>query len=100
MHCSYVAQGRPDLGHAVTILARAMKQPNEADWEALKRVGRYLKGPPFGVWSSTHSRFRIAWRPFATQTTPGTRSVVRADRVWLSSGVGISLSTGVQPSRL
>jgi hypothetical protein len=41
----YLANGsRPDICYAVNSLARKMQQPSVTDWEATKRVIRYLKG--------------------------------------------------------
>ena len=43
---SYLAQGRMDTQYTVKELSRAMAAPAEADWEKLKRPGRYLAGKP------------------------------------------------------
>ena len=39
---NYLAQDRSDIGFAVKELSRRMSEPTEADWEALKKLGRYL----------------------------------------------------------
>ena len=46
MRAAYLAQDRPDLGHAVKNLARKMVAPTEASLTDLKRLGRYLKKYP------------------------------------------------------
>ena len=40
----YLAQDRTDIGYAVKELSRRMAEPREADWDRLKRFGRYLIG--------------------------------------------------------
>jgi len=41
---------RPDISHAVGVLARHMSAPTEAHWSAARTVLRYLKGTiSFGV---------------------------------------------------
>lgn len=35
---------RPDITACISILSRKVAQPNEEDWNELKRVIRYLKG--------------------------------------------------------
>lgn len=48
MRAAYLAQDRPDIGHAVKNLARRMVQPTEASLTDLKRLIRYLiKYPDF-----------------------------------------------------
>ena len=44
MRASYLAQDSPDLSEAVKSLARYMKEPNQAHFSRLKRLGRFLKG--------------------------------------------------------
>merc|ERR1712002_1339778 len=39
---NYLAQDRVDIGYPVKELCRKMSKPTVADWEALKRLGRYL----------------------------------------------------------
>jgi hypothetical protein len=39
---NYLAQDRADIGFAVKELCRCMSKPCKSDWEALKRLGRYL----------------------------------------------------------
>ena len=46
MRASYLSQDRSDICDTVKILARKMKEPNEADMGDLKRLGRFLKGKP------------------------------------------------------
>ena len=46
---NYLAQDRPDLQFAVKEVARRMAVPKEGDWQALKRIGRYLVGAPRAV---------------------------------------------------
>ena len=41
---NYLAQDRTDIQFAVKELARRMSKPDEEDWKALKRLGRYLVG--------------------------------------------------------
>ena len=43
MRASYLAQDCPDLSETVKTLARYMKEPNEAHFGRLKRLGRFLK---------------------------------------------------------
>ena len=43
MRAAYLAQDRPDLGHAVKNLARKMVSPTEASMSDLKRLVRYVK---------------------------------------------------------
>ena len=47
MRAAYLGQDRADIGHAVKTLSRKMVQPLEADWQNLKRLGRYLKKHPY-----------------------------------------------------
>lgn len=46
MRLCFLAQGRPDLVEAIKPLSRRMVSPNSADFQRLKRVGRYLKLRP------------------------------------------------------
>ena len=46
MRINYLAQDRADVQFAGKELARRMSSPTEADWQKLKRVGRYLVGRP------------------------------------------------------
>jgi len=39
---NYLSQDRVDLGYPVKELCRKMSKPTEADWDSLKRLGRYL----------------------------------------------------------
>ena len=39
---NYLAQDRTDIAFAVKELCRTMSRPSESDWQALKRLGRYL----------------------------------------------------------
>ena len=41
---NYLAGDRPDLLFASKCICKNMARPRSADWLALKRVGRYLKG--------------------------------------------------------
>merc|ERR1712023_494354 len=41
---NYITQDRADIGFAVKELCKAMGKPLQSDWEALKRLGRYLLG--------------------------------------------------------
>ena len=41
---NYLAADRPDLLFASKCISKHMADPHVRDWEALKRVGRYLKG--------------------------------------------------------
>lgn len=43
MRAAYLAQDRPDLGHAVKNLARKMVSPTEASMSDLKRLVRYVR---------------------------------------------------------
>ena len=43
---NYLAADRVDIQYAVKTLATAMAKPTNADWQKLKRLGRYLKGKP------------------------------------------------------
>jgi hypothetical protein len=49
MRAKYLAQDRPDLDVAAKELARHMQAPNEANFQSLKRLGRYLQGRPRAV---------------------------------------------------
>ena len=40
---NYLAADRPDIQYAVKTLATAMAKPTNADWQKLKRLGRYLR---------------------------------------------------------
>ena len=46
MRLNYLAQDRADVEFAGKELARGMSSPTEADWQKLKRMGRYLVGRP------------------------------------------------------
>ena len=41
---NYLCQDRSDIQFAVNELCRAMSEPTQGDWAALKRLGRYLIG--------------------------------------------------------
>ena len=43
---NYLAADRPDIQFAVKKLATSMAAPTNANWQELKRLGRYLKGKP------------------------------------------------------
>ncbi len=43
---NYLAQDRADITYMGKELCRRMSEPTEADWQVLKRLGRYLKGKP------------------------------------------------------
>jgi hypothetical protein len=43
---NYLAQDRVDIQFAVKELCRKMSSPEARDWQALKRLGRYLVGEP------------------------------------------------------
>ena len=44
------AATRPDIAFAVSKAARAMENPTQADWNAVKRIFRYLRGTSdFGI---------------------------------------------------
>ena len=45
----YLSQHRPDIAETTKELARYMQDPKPSDMERLKRLGRYLKGRPRGV---------------------------------------------------
>ena len=47
MRLAYMSVDRPDLAHAVRMLATAMKSPKAGDWGRLKRVVRYLVKYPY-----------------------------------------------------
>lgn len=42
----YLSQDRADIQYAVKELSRRMSKPDRADWDNLKRLGRYLVGRP------------------------------------------------------
>ena len=44
--CNYLSPGRPDIAFSVKELCRRMSAPSQADYLALKRLGRYLQGAP------------------------------------------------------
>ncbi len=43
---NYLAMDRFDIAYGAKELCRRMQKPDEGDWRALKRMGRYLKGRP------------------------------------------------------
>ena len=43
---NFLAVDRPDLLHAAKECSRRMSKPRNKDWEALKRICRYLIGCP------------------------------------------------------
>ena len=43
---NYLAADRPDIQYAVKKLATSMAGPTNANWQELKRLGRYIKGKP------------------------------------------------------
>ena len=43
MRASYLAYDSPDISEAMKTLARYMKEPNQAHFTRLKRLGRFLK---------------------------------------------------------
>ena len=43
---NYLSQDRADIQFATKEISRKMSEPTRADWEKLKRLGRYLKGAP------------------------------------------------------
>ncbi len=47
---NFLSADRPDISFAVKELCRAMSKPTQLDWDALKRLGRYLLGKPRLVW--------------------------------------------------
>ena len=47
---NFLSADRPDVSYAVKELCRAMSSPAITDWNALKRLGRYLLGKPRLVW--------------------------------------------------
>ena len=51
---NYLAQDRSDIKFAVKELCRRMAAPKDVDWEALKRLARYLNGCPRAI--STFAR--------------------------------------------
>eukprot|EP00929_Paragymnodinium_shiwhaense_P048611 TRINITY_DN24555_c0_g1_i1.p1 TRINITY_DN24555_c0_g1~~TRINITY_DN24555_c0_g1_i1.p1 ORF type:complete len:587 (+),score=99.23 TRINITY_DN24555_c0_g1_i1:363-2123(+) len=46
MKAAYLAQDRADIAEATKGLARSMQSPNEAAWERLRRLGKYLARYP------------------------------------------------------
>ena len=56
----YIAFDRADVAYAVKVLAKAMAKPTRADWDRLKRLGRYLAGRPrmqiMYEWQSTRRK--------------------------------------------
>ena len=43
---NYLAHDRPEIQFATKECARKMSDPNEQDWQKLKRLARFLKGHP------------------------------------------------------
>lgn len=43
---NYIASDRIDMQFAVKEAARNMSSPKESDWQALRRIGKYLRGRP------------------------------------------------------
>ncbi len=68
--------------YAAKELCRRMSGPTEKDWQALKRLGRYLKGKPKLVqifeWERTDRSWRWMLIPI-TQAAPGPESLRRED---------------------
>ena len=50
MRGCYLSLDRPDISFACKELARSMSSPMKADWNGLKRLGRFLKQEPRLVW--------------------------------------------------
>ena len=50
MRAQYLSLDRRDIQFATKELARKMQAPTERDWQALKKLGRYLLGKPRLVW--------------------------------------------------
>ena len=54
---NYLAADRPDTQYATKEVSKRMATPREPDWQALRRIGRYLAGAPRAVqileWQST-----------------------------------------------
>ena len=51
---NYLSQDRLDIAFAVKELCRQMASPRTCDWNALKRLGRYLVGRPRVVCRFAH----------------------------------------------
>ena len=56
---NYLAPDRPDMQYSIKEAARAMANPRKKHWDALTRIGRYIRGKPrliikFG-WQTTGS---------------------------------------------
>ena len=44
--CNYLSLDRPDIQFAAKEVCRWMQGPTWADWTAIKRIARYLRGKP------------------------------------------------------
>ena len=58
MRAAFLAQDRPDIAEATKCLARHMKTPNEAAFNDLKRLVRYLRGRPRLVYEYWPQRYQ------------------------------------------
>ena len=50
MRGQYLSLDRRDIQYATKELARKMQAPTEHDWQALKKLGRFLLGRPRLIW--------------------------------------------------
>ena len=104
---NYLAADRPDLLFAAKGVCKHMAVPRIGDWEALKRIGRYLKGKPrmvqaFG-WADPGDCEIVC---FADSDWAGDRSDMRSTsggvvmwgghclKAWSTSQTTVALSSG------
>ena len=71
---NYLAADRPDIQYAVKTLATSMAKPTHADWQKLKRLGRYLKGKPRLV-------IKYDWQTVCSRVTANSDSDWAGDKV-------------------
>ena len=56
----YLTASRPDIMFAVCVCARFQVKPKQSHLQAVKRIFRYLKGPPrLGLWYPQDSPFEL-----------------------------------------
>ena len=58
VRAAFLAQDRPDIAETTKCLARHMKAPNEAAFNELKRLVRYLRGRPRLVYEYWPQRYQ------------------------------------------
>lgn len=89
------ANSRPDLLHAVTMLAKFCSDPKEKHWQAIKRVMRYIKGSMSkGIQFEKQSRLPIDVYTDADHASDvGNRKSITGTIILMSKGPVIFRST-------